>query len=253
MIEAVKDLLKSNVVTYRVAKFLRDNIDPTERARIAARRRDEETFTKLVDSLVADKEDIFFIQVGSNDGVTNDPLRKYIVDLKWRGYLFEPVPFLFAKLQDLYRDYDRVTLLNAAVSPQRENLVFYTVKQNVHDLIDVSVPYWVSQLSSFKRENITNHLDGVLEPYIEELPVEVMSLDGLMERSRDKDLYLLHIDAEGYDYDVLSTLDLSKYAPKVLILEYVHLTDEIREKLLRELAALNYTVELFVHDLVAYR
>ena len=35
------------------------------------------------------------IQVGSNDGLSNDPLRRFIVEFDWRAILVEPVPELF--------------------------------------------------------------------------------------------------------------------------------------------------------------
>ena len=46
--------------------------------------------------------DFFFIQVGSSDGITNDPIHDYIVKYKWKGILVEPVEYLFNRLLRTY-------------------------------------------------------------------------------------------------------------------------------------------------------
>jgi hypothetical protein len=39
--------------------------------------------------------DFFFIQIGANNGMTGDPIRKYILKYHWRGILVEPQPDIF--------------------------------------------------------------------------------------------------------------------------------------------------------------
>src|ERR1700757_1019618 len=46
--------------------------------------------------------EVSFIQVGAFDGVSTDPLRKYIQTCGWRGVLIEPQPRPAAQLQELY-------------------------------------------------------------------------------------------------------------------------------------------------------
>jgi hypothetical protein len=46
--------------------------------------------------------DLNFIQVGAFDGITKDPLHKYIQPCGWRGVLVEPSPA--AQLRQLYSD-----------------------------------------------------------------------------------------------------------------------------------------------------
>src|SRR5450432_1889496 len=49
------------------------------------------------------KARVSFLQIGSNDGITQDPLREFIVrQPKWRGCFVEPLPHLFAKLKRNY-------------------------------------------------------------------------------------------------------------------------------------------------------
>lgn len=47
-----------------------------------------------------------FIQIGSNDGLANDPLREFVLSKRWKGILVEPVPYLFDRLIDNYKGID---------------------------------------------------------------------------------------------------------------------------------------------------
>ena len=38
-----------------------------------------------------------FVQIGSCDGITDDPINKYINSYSWNGILIEPIPYLFAR------------------------------------------------------------------------------------------------------------------------------------------------------------
>src|SRR5215475_11098250 len=57
------------------------------------------------------------VQIGSNDGNTNDPLHKLLIDNPaWQALLIEPVPFLFEKLVANYPREDRFKFANVAVA-----------------------------------------------------------------------------------------------------------------------------------------
>ena len=77
------------------------------------KRLNDEKFDELMNQL-CDKKHLNAIQVGSNDGLSNDPLRKFIVNNDWNAVLIEPVPNLFNRLVNLYSDNPKVTVLNLA-------------------------------------------------------------------------------------------------------------------------------------------
>lgn len=49
-----------------------------------------------------------------------------------------------------------------------------------------------------------------LEPYIIEAKLKCLTLDEIFQQNRVKQLDLVHIDVEGYDYEVLKQLDLKR-------------------------------------------
>ncbi|MCD6051977.1 MAG: methyltransferase FkbM family, partial [Verrucomicrobia bacterium] len=60
-----------------------------------------------------------FVQIGANDGISNDPIREFIVDNEqWRGAFVEPMPYLLEQCRHNYRSCQpgRFRFINAAVS-----------------------------------------------------------------------------------------------------------------------------------------
>ena len=69
-----------------------------------------------------------FVQVGVYDGVTCDPLRKYIGKCGWRGALVEPQRRAAEKLRELYEGNDRIITLQAALDYKCGSRTLYTVE-----------------------------------------------------------------------------------------------------------------------------
>lgn len=59
--------------------------------------------------------ELTFVQVGVFDGITHDPLRKYIEKFGWRGILMEPQSKAAQRLRDLCRGIDRIKVMQAAL------------------------------------------------------------------------------------------------------------------------------------------
>lgn len=180
-----------------------------------------------------ERRDVFFIQVGSNDGSHNDPLRQHLLRNGWSGIMVEPVPYVFERLRANYGAQKGVLLEQVAIGPIEGPIPFYHLAQTTEAL-----PQWYDQLGSFLRENIVKHADLIprLEERILETMVESMTFESLCRKHHVRKLDLLHIDAEGFDYEVIKTIDFRAHAPDVLLYEHKHLSADDRaacEALLR--------------------
>lgn len=163
------------------------------------------------------------VQIGSNDGKTGDPLYPLLQKhIQWKALFVEPVPYLFNRLRGNYPDSNRFQVENVAIGNEA-SMVFYWVDPVAKDHLP-DLPYWYDQLGSFDRNHIVKHLDGVLEPYILSEEIKCIKLNELLLNSGYKSIDILHIDTEGYDWQILSQLDLSKYKPKFVLYEYHHLS-----------------------------
>jgi FkbM family methyltransferase len=187
------------------------------------------------------------VQIGSNDGITGDPLHNLIVKhQKWTALFVEPVPLLVEKLKKNYNNESRFIFENAAINDGSEQ-VFYSVSERVKDEID-NLPSWYDQLGSFNKENISNHLNGILNPYIIESKIKGLTLQSLFTKHNIKTIDILHIDTEGYDWKVLSQFDFTTYQPKVILFEHKHLSEAERNESIGYLKSNNYVIHVLGGD-----
>jgi len=192
------------------------------------------------------------VQVGSNDGVSGDPLYKLIKkNVGWEALFIEPVPYLFENLKSNYPIQERFKFENVAIN-DGSCQTFYSVCNSAKTEIP-ELPSWFDQLGSFKRENITNHLNGILEPYIEEINIQGVTLPFILTKNNIQNIDLLHIDVEGYDWLVLSQLDLKKYFPKIILYEHKHLILDEKNESLKYLKKYNYSVFQLGADYIAIK
>lgn len=172
----------------------------------------------------------FIVQIGSNDGKTGDPIHPLLKkNKKWKALFVEPVPYLFEKLKNNYSDQSRFICENVAIDNGEEKLIFYWVDPKAKEALP-DLPYWYDQLGSFSKSHILNQLDGKLEPFILSSQLESIDLSTLFQRNKIQNLDILHIDTEGYDWNILSQLDLKKYQPSFILYEYNHLSESDLKK-----------------------
>ena len=88
-----------------------------------------------------------------------------------------------------------------------------------------NLPAWYDQLGSFDEQHILKHLDGKLSPYIRSEKLESINLSKLLYRNEVSEIDLLHIDTEGYDWEILSQLNLERYSPQFILFEKRHLSE----------------------------
>lgn len=194
--------------------------------------------------------DFFFAQVGAFDGVANDPIRPLVVRHRWRGVLAEPQPEAFRSLSRTYADQPQVQLERVAVAPEPGRRTLYSVRAAREGL-----PDWVTQLASFRLDTILWHRREIpdIEGLVEETEVECVTLDGLLERAGADRLDLLQVDAEGYDAEILRSVDLERIRPAIVRYEHKHLTPQDRDACAELLLTHGYRLAFDVHDTLAYR
>jgi FkbM family methyltransferase len=184
----------------------------------------------------------FFVKVGAYDGIADDPCSVILLaNTRWRGLLIEPVPDCFRRLRANFRDSQRFRLEQIAIGATVGEGTFYYVDAKAIQSIP-SLPTWFDQLGSFDRNHIMKHLNGVLDPFIIECKVQVHPLSDVLTRNGIRDVHLLHVDAEGYDYEVLKTLDFTKHAPLSIFVEHKHLSDAHKSEMLHLLRKNGYSV-----------
>ena len=176
-------------------------------------------FRLAVEALMARRGDgLRFVQVGANDGLFGDPLRPYILSRGWSGILIEPQIDVFARLKANYAECaDRLVFENLAISCD-DKLTLYLPPA---DLAESRLVYAQSIVSSDPA--VIARQMGIAEAQLRRIDVPAMTLNALFEKHAIAALDLLQIDAEGYDWEVLQTLDLGRVAPAIIQLETGHM------------------------------
>jgi FkbM family methyltransferase len=242
-IKKLKSRVKASPFFYKllfpvVARFRRTRWQVKNRARTKAINR----FRKYCLNLSQVVSKPFFVKVGANDGISGDPCSDiFLANTNWHGLLIEPVPHCFKVLKTNFPDTQRFSFEQVAVGSPEGEASFYYIDPKARDKMP-NWQDWFDELGSFNRNHIIKHLNGVLEPYIVEGKVPVVPLSEILKRNGIQKTHLLHIDAEGYDYEVLKTLDLSKNAPLAIFIEHFHLSDSDRQEMLQLLHKQGYRV-----------
>lgn len=172
----------------------------------------------------AQTADFFFVNIGANDGVSNDPIYPFLLRYPWRGIAVEPLPARFAELERNYRRFPAVALERAAISPAPRPFYHLPARAGYERT-------WTKQVGTLDPEFLRRairlmrawELDGPvpdgLEEAIERLDVPCLSFDDLMAKHGATRVDFLNIDAEGLDYEIASSIDLERWRPAIVCLE----------------------------------
>ncbi len=178
---------------------------------------------------VLKNESAFLVQIGSNDGKTGDPFFPLLEqNPSWKALFVEPVSYSFEQLKSNYGNNTSRFIFEQVAINEGKNMPFYWVDESAKEKLK-DLPYWFNQLGSFDKEHILKHFDGALEPFIRSTELEGISLKTLLNRNDVQHISVLHIDTEGYDWNILSQLDLEQFQPKFIMYEFHHLSEDDKE------------------------
>jgi FkbM family methyltransferase len=181
--------------------------------------------------------DCTFVQVGAYDGVSTDPLRKYIARCGWKGVMLEPQPGPASELRALYDGVEGVVILQAAVDGERRPRSLYALDRD-------GLPKWAGGMASFDRDHLLrhDHLIPGLARSIRELTVNCVTFADVLDQLASPRLDLLQIDAEGADGDLISLFPFDRVQPAIVHWESKNMPLPAQERTLDLLCGRGYRV-----------
>jgi FkbM family methyltransferase len=196
------------------------------------------------------KGDVFFIQIGANEGKMDDPIYHFVTEKGWKGVLIEPVKFIFDKLVRNYNNYSsQLFFENVAISRTEGKQMFYYLRKKE----GFDIPFWAEELGSFNKDVILKHKMYI--PQIEELIIEedvpITTISALQLKYNISEPDLLMIDTEGYDFEIIKSYPFSICKPPVLIYENKHLGNICHKQSLVFLRNWGYKLFAFEGDTLA--
>lgn len=176
---------------------------------------------------------IRILQCGANDGVTVDPVRTFILRHpdKVTAVLVEPLPDVYDALVANYAGHPHVTTLNVAVGPDNE-ITLYRIKP---DYICKYKGIIATGITSFDRNYVLDKAKGMLdmrnvppEERIEHFTHQCLAVSQIIDAhlSQLGEEPFLQIDAEGFDDEIIYTIDFMRHRPIAINYETTHLSEE---------------------------
>ena len=149
-----------------------------------------------------DQKGGFYVDVGANDP-DNSSVTKYFYLAGWRGINIEPIPELVEKLN---KSRPQDTNKGVAISDKPGELTFYKGVK-------------ATGLSTLSAEIAASHRAKGFE--FTEIKIPVTTLTAVLdEHAKDKpEITFMNVDVEGFEKQVLSSIDFKRYHPRVVMAE----------------------------------
>jgi FkbM family methyltransferase len=172
------------------------------------------------------------IQIGSNDGVQNDPIRKFLIyPGNYKAVLIEPIPYYIKKLKKIYQQRKDIKIIKAAVGSENKTKKLYYISPKIADLMNGDGPfnnwahgqgsfnletvvYWIKQ-NSFRGKKYRNSVPFFISS-IKQIKTKIIKTQKIIPSNNGN--LLLIVDVQGYELEVLKGIDWSN-APRYLMLE----------------------------------
>lgn len=196
----------------RVARKL-GLIQPTTRSRFRG------LHERLASLHRAEGSAFFFLQIGANDGISNDPIHGFVDRFAPAGLLVEPLPDVFTRLRATYAGprFAKLLFLNAAIHAEASKVPLYRIATEFEPTYrSIYKPQAnASGVTSLDRRHVRDFLLKVASDYftvndvdkaIETVSVPAMSVERILGQFGVRDVSFAQIDAEGYDGTIVDML-----------------------------------------------
>jgi FkbM family methyltransferase len=158
--------------------------------------------------------DFFFVQIGANDGVFNDPIRQFVTRHDLAGLVVEPLKDFYEKLVQNYQPYPKVKPVNVAIHESARTMEIHRADPSKIAHLDP----WIIGIGSFRKEH--HRANAVPDEVMTTETVACITLDELLTIHHVSKVDLLQIDTEGYDYEIINMIDFTRVKPAIIHFEH---------------------------------
>ena len=205
----------------------------------------------LIKLLINKKKINNIIQIGANDGKSDDFLRNSI-NTNTNVLLVEPIKSAFEQLEKNYSGYKNVKFVNKAIDIKSGKRDIFSVNPKYFDFYekkyqskDVS---WLTVLASFHKNHLEYH--GIKSNHIQSTEIDCINFTELIDQYNFENLDLLVVDTEGYDEILITNFIQNTNIRPLIILEWIHIQKNKAEDLIELLELNNYKFLKLSKDLI---
>ena len=194
-------------------------------------------------------EKLFTINVGAMDGLTFDELCGYSSMYGFKGLFVEPIPVHFESLKNNMGDDNLFE--NSAISEYDGEITMLTIdKEPIEKGLIHSCFLGMSAVYPPKNGLGSEGDRDTVEKYGKLITVPCITFPNLLSKHSIESFDVLKIDAEGHDYKIFKLVDIEKYRPKVIRMEWSSIDEVEKELTIKKLEDSNYVYGLEADDIV---
>ena len=194
---------------------------------------------------------LFCINIGAMDGIMFDELVGYSNSYGFRGLYVEPIPYLFERLK---ANFDEAGNLfeNAAISTENGTIKMMTIDQSAIDNGLVHKCFYGMSAVYPPKNGLGSEGDKeTVEKWGRIVEVPCITMDTLLTKHNITSFDVIKIDAEGHDWEIFNQIDIARFRPKLIRLEWINLDDDQKKCIIQTFDKFNYKHQIVDMDIVA--
>ena len=215
----------------------------------------EDFFDKVLHYYGRKGEKLFMINIGAMDGVLFDGMSGY-ADMYNSDVLYvEPMKPHFDRLVKHKGGNPGNKFENSAISNYNGTINMKTIPIEIVDQGLVHHAFYGMSVIDPTKNGMGSEGDReVVEKYAVDAVVNCITWDTLVQKHNIDHFDVMSVDTEGHDYIIFSQIDLNKFKPRLIRLEWCNMTDEEKTNITKKLEDAGYVYEILgIMDIDAIR
>jgi len=206
-------------------------------------------FDKVLHYYGKKEEKLFIINIGAMDGIMFDSMSAYAEIYNFDGLYVEPMKSHFDRLVDNKGKNPNNKFENSAISDYNGTIKMKTIPIDVLDKGLVHHAFYGMSVIDPKKNGMGNESEKeVIEKYSVDVEVDCITWGTLVEKYNINKFDVLSVDTEGHDYVIFKQIDLKKFRPKLIRLEWFNMTNDEKNEITKKLSDHGYVYEILAGD-----
>lgn len=209
----------------------------------------EDIFDKVLHYYGRKGEKQFVINIGAMDGVLFDTLTGYVEMYGFSGLYVEPIKEHFERLVKNKSHIEGNKFENSAITNYNGTITMTTIPNKFIDGVNVIEAFkGMSAIDPSRNGMGTEGDKPIVEKYGVDVEVNCLTFESLLKKHQIDNFDIISVDTEGHDAVILKLIDIAKYLPKLIRLEYCNLTNEEKEEVKAIFEKNGYVYEITPED-----
>ena len=206
----------------------------------------EDFFDKVLHYYGRKGKKLFMINIGAMDGILFDSMSGYAHIYESDVLYVEPMKSHFDRLVNNKSYNPDNKFENSAISDYDGTVKMKTIPIEIVDEGLVHEAFYGMSVIDPSKNGMGSEIDrDIVEKYSIDVEVNCITWDTLIKKHDVNHFDVISVDTEGHDYTIFNQIDLVKFRPSLIRLEWCNMTNEEKSKTTKKLEDAGYVYEIF--------